>query len=437
MSEHLDAQSVATLLASDDAMERGRVREHSRACPACRVLVDEIERAARLAAAPQPARALPDRLRNAFKDVTLDVESAESATDRLLKAGDRFDAVAAKLPKTLAVVRALTAAARDTIERDVTLAIRVGDVAIAMTGALRSVDRDLVALAKARALKEKALALRHAARYDEALATLDASDDALSDLASNEYDLAVNDLVRATIYGETERLEESIAIAERVERVSIAYADERMVNLCRFHLANIAAREENWQEAYHHYSRLLESTAFDELTRAALEQNRSQAAVKLGQHDAAAQHIEAARAIFEKLGLANEVARSNWVAARMSMNEGRFSTAVTMLRQSRESFLRHGLPEEAGLAGLDIAQCLVATGERDEARSLCRSVIEEFGRACLNRRSIEAVTLLHDHLDVAGAADVASVSEFIEALTNDPNLAMPTFFQDAGRGLPV
>jgi tetratricopeptide (TPR) repeat protein len=419
MSEHYDAQSAATLLASDDAEGRDHLRQHARACSECRRLLDGIETAAR-----PPRRALPQRLRAAIGEVSPDL-GAEDAVARLLAAGERFDAVASTLPKTLAVARAIAAAARDEIERDVTRAIQLVDVAIEMTANLGGVDKDLIALARSRALKEKALALRQAARHEDALVTLDAADDALLDLSVSEYDHAVIDLVRATIFGEIERLDESVAIAQRLEPIFAAYGDERMTNLCRFHLANIAARRGDWPEAYRVYTKIAASDGIDPVTRAQVEQNAGQAAAEFGDTPSAVAHLEIAGRMFESLAMPSEVARCEWVTGRVAINDGRQSRAIEILEPVRRAFLRLSLVEEAGLTALDITRSLLSVGSVDEARSLCFRVIEEFEGAGLSRRAIEALKMLHDHIDAANDGDVDSISDFIGALRTDPEVAMP------------
>ncbi|MHB0968947.1 MAG: hypothetical protein ACYC7A_02030 [Thermoanaerobaculia bacterium] len=424
MSEHYDAQSIATLLASDDAEARERLQTHARACSDCRRLVDGIESAARVAASTPRPRALPERLRAAIGDVAPDLR-ADDAVARLLAAGERFDAVTRTLPNTLAVARAVTTAARDEIERDIARAIRLVDVAIGITERLGGADKDLIALARSRALKEKALALRQAARHDDALDALDAADDALFDLSFSEYDHAVIDLVRATVLGEIGRQDESVAIARRVEPVFAAHGDERLVNLCRFHLANLAARRDDWRDAYRIYAALAASPAIDSVTRAQVEQNAGQAAVEFGDNDTAVSHLATAGRMFESLAMPSEVARCQWVTGRVAINEGQQSRAIAILEPVRQTFLHLSLVEEAGLTALDITRSLLSVGSIDEARGLCLSVIDEFEAAGLSRRAIEAVRLLHDHIDAANDDDIDSIADFIGALRKHPDLALP------------
>ena len=67
-----------------------------------------------------------------------------------------------------------------------------------------------------------------------------------------------------------------------------------------------------------------------------------------------------------------------------------------MLQRTRADFLGRGMPEEAGLAGLDLVEALIATGKAAEVRNLTESVLGEFRAASLNERAITALAYLRD-----------------------------------------
>jgi len=85
-----------------------------------------------------------------------------------------------------------------------------------------------------------------------------------------------------------------------------------------------------------------------------------------------------------------EIARTNWNIGVAQLSASRFESAIAVLSDARAELLRLGMPEDAGLAGVDLIEALLATNERVPARELAAMIVDEFRRAGLNERALQA-----------------------------------------------
>ena len=92
------------------------------------------------------------------------------------------------------------------------------------------------------------------------------------------------------------------------------------------------------------------------------------------------------------------VGRTQWVLARVLLGVGSYRDATPMLRGVRETFSKLHMIEEAGLAGLDLVEALIASEARSDAVLLVQAILSEFQRADLNTRAITALSYLRDLL---------------------------------------
>ncbi|PYQ60649.1 MAG: hypothetical protein DMF58_07440 [Acidobacteria bacterium] len=95
-----------------------------------------------------------------------------------------------------------------------------------------------------------------------------------------------------------------------------------------------------------------------------------------------------------------------------------------MLKSVREFFLDKCMAEEAGLAGLDVADASIALGTVDQARELVFRVLEEFTRARLNDRALTALAYLRDVLPTTPQPShvVRHVRHYLDRLRSEPTL---------------
>src|SRR5437016_4583281 len=148
----------------------------------------------------------------------------------------------------------------------------------------------------------------------------------------------------------------------------------------------------------------LEGTAWKEIGTAHRYLSEYDAALRA--YDAAHRSFAAAHALahhnarqlLNDLGLTAELNRCDWNIARVLLQTAEFGKAATMLQRVRTFFLEKGMQEEAGLAGLDLADASIAIGATDDARVLVFRVLDEFARARLNDRALTALAYLRDVL---------------------------------------
>lgn len=128
-----------------------------------------------------------------------------------------------------------------------------------------------------------------------------------------------------------------------------------------------------------------------------------------------------ARRLLEDLGMTVEVNRSEWSLARLLLVNGEFDKAISMLTRVRDFFLEKGMPEEAGLAGLDLADGWIATDHIDRARELVETIRIEFSSANLSERALTAFSYLRDVLRTTKQPQraVRHVREYLKQLRTE------------------
>jgi tetratricopeptide (TPR) repeat protein len=144
---------------------------------------------------------------------------------------------------------------------------------------------------------------------------------------------------------------------------------------------------------------------------------------ELQQPDEALACLREALALFDDLHATGEVARTAWGLGRVLLANERYTEAKSAFVGARRSLLRLMLPEEAGLAGLDLADAFLATGAVAAAVRQVEEVIDEFRAANLNGRALMALQYLSDLLPTPRArAAVRHVRTYIDELRRSPNL---------------
>jgi tetratricopeptide (TPR) repeat protein len=147
----------------------------------------------------------------------------------------------------------------------------------------------------------------------------------------------------------------------------------------------------------------------------------------LGEPAAAASAFQDALSIFSDLGFTGEIARTKGALGRISLILGRYAEARKLLTEARSVFLVLHMPEEAGLAGLELAEIFLALREDFRAMAVVEEVIAEFRRANLNGRAATALAYLRDMMSSPRAPEaVRHVRKYVETLKQEPErLFMP------------
>ncbi|HYK01815.1 MAG TPA: tetratricopeptide repeat protein [Thermoanaerobaculia bacterium] len=129
-----------------------------------------------------------------------------------------------------------------------------------------------------------------------------------------------------------------------------------------------------------------------------------------------------ARAIFTDLGAHTEVTRAAWGIGFTLLSVARYTAAIPVLRDARQQLRMLSLPEEAGIAGVDLVHAYLAVQQHNAARRLLLAVIEEFRTSGLNEGALDGLQYLHDVLPEARPETARHVRTYLSRLRDEPTL---------------
>lgn len=281
----------------------------------------------------------------------------------------------------------------------------------------------VVTEAAATAWRRVAQAAHYRSDYDAAVRALDAAD---KHLATNErlvFDRALSTFVRAIVYSDMRRFAESAELLVQCERVFRTHKDRALQGQCLLLRGMNLHRQHSLTDAATLFTRaaaILRRTSDVKSYGSALQQ-LGVTHLDLQQHSKAATALHDALAIFMDLGLHAEIARTKGVIGRVSMAMGRFEEARDVLTESRRMFLALLMPEEAGLAGLELIEIFLALDDRFRATAVTEEVLAEFIHANLNHRATTALAYLRDMIPRPCARQaVRHVKEYVSVLRFEP-----------------
>lgn len=326
---------------------------------------------------------------------------------------------------TVGVVQELSAAAGDTLAVDPVTAEALARYALVVVHSIAVAEypRTLLQSVEAEAWKELASAHRLQSKYDAALRALDAADRCVSDAPALGYDRAVLQFARSLVLNDQHQFAGANALLREAREVFASYKDRRRAGQCLLLEGMIEQRQGHFIKAsiaYQDAIVLLRET-HDIESLASAYSNLAQTHLELGELDAAVSALHDAYVIFKDLGLLTEVARVRHVLGRVSLRSEKYHVARDVFAEVRLVYLGLHMPEEAGIAGLDLAETWLALGDRDRARRLVEEVVREFSDANLGERMLAAFTYLRDVIQTPGArAAVQHVRRYVDELHQNP-----------------
>jgi tetratricopeptide (TPR) repeat protein len=278
---------------------------------------------------------------------------------------------------------------------------------------------------RGRAWRDLGVALRHVARYEEALSAYGRAEEILEGYPGLVPDRATVQFARAATLQEVNRFEESKADLARCKPVFEMYGDRRRLLLCGIQEGALLHRTGRYRDAISVYLPLLDpAQAMGDLDAlASIHNNIVHSAIELAEYALAEEHLEEAVALFTTLEAPVHAARSELARGRMLVRKGEVERGIAHLHEVRDQFLRRRIVEEAGLAGLDIVEAHLSLGAGSEAEALAREIIREFTAARLNARAITALRYLSEAIAARKASTVTvdNVREFIRTLRTRPD----------------
>lgn len=327
--------------------------------------------------------------------------------------------------RTLGFVEELLATSRGTLDEDPAASVALAQLGLVVVTTIPrdAYPRPLALQLEIAVWKELATARRFRSEYDSALRALDAADRRLDEAPALGHDRAIVQLTRAIVLREMNRLDEAASLLAASEPIFAEYGDDRLLAQCCFLGGTIDHCRGQFASAITAYERAIDALHdMDDLhTLAGAYCNLGQAQTALGRPHDAAIALQHALGILEGLGMTAEVVRTRWSLGNLLLATSQYARAATMLLAARDGFLSVGLPEEAGLAGLDVAEAWIALGKFAEAQALVERVRSEFERAHLNLRALTALSYLRDMTNTRRAAKaVQHVRRYLEELRREP-----------------
>jgi tetratricopeptide (TPR) repeat protein len=324
-------------------------------------------------------------------------------------------------------VQELTAEAAAILENDPRNSLSLAQLALAIATNIpgKAYPAPILAQLEGNAWKEIGTAHRYLGEFDASLRAYDAAKRAYGAANVYAHDDAIIDFGRAVVLVDLNRCAEAIDILKRVEPAFESFADKERLRKVKMLRAYVCTRQYRWEEARAFFESALIGLPDDDLyTRSMLYGNIGAVCTELGDFNNAVLMLHQSRQLKQDLGMPVEVNRCDWNLAKVLLQTGEFAKAVPMLRQSREFFLEKQMSEDAGLAGLDLADATIALGRLDEARILVSAVLSEFTNARQNDRALSALAYLRDVLPTISQPNkaVRHVRQYIDRLQSEPAL---------------
>jgi tetratricopeptide (TPR) repeat protein len=270
-----------------------------------------------------------------------------------------------------------------------------------------------------------AQAHHYRSNYADALRALDAAAKCLWTESGLFEERATVGLSRAMVYADLLRFDDAEILLTESEEVFDDLDNLRLYGSCLLLRGMIAYRQHRLLPAVDIFDEaaevLREAGDLPQLAKAlhGLGVVRND----LGEPASAASAFQDALSIFSDLGFTGEIARTKGALGRISLSLGRYAEARKLLTEARSVFLTLHMPEEAGLAGLELVETFIALREEFRAVAVVEEVIAEFRRANLNDRAATAVAYLREMMSSQRAREAARhVRKYVEALKHEPQL---------------
>ena len=435
MSRHYDESDLQEYLDHpESAADRAALERHLAQCDACRALLEELRAfEATLSAdavwdlagnggaieAPEPLRALAGLLAGEDRD-------AERLLAPLIASPAAFrraNVTAIAEMRTAGVVRRLCAESRVLRERQPMHALVLADAAIAICDQLsqQRYPAQLLDELRGSGWYERANVLRYLGRYPEALDALAIASRAFSRAPVPFFSAAMVDYTRAVIFAETERLDDSLRLARKSARVFRQFGDDerfvhaKMVEACvRFHQNRFADARALFVAMFNVATDLGNAE-----TLARLYADVANCDIELRDFASAETHFARALSLYEATGNETGRIRTRWNLGTLRIASGDIAEGLARMREARREFEAIGARTDAALVALEMAEALLTTGNKRDAREaaeLCSGLVESFAAVGMESHALTALAWLRAAFQsgIATPDVVRHVRQYIE-----------------------
>jgi tetratricopeptide (TPR) repeat protein len=435
---HVEKEELAVYAADPDAIDAARCVEIEReiaACAECRTTFEFLAVADDDLSDPDvweplTGSATLDSMRALGARTAAEDEEAAALVQPLLDAPvlAAWSPLRSKRYLTGGVVRKLLAHAATLHEREPLDALTFADAAISIAEALPNDTYAGKAVYELRgsAWKERANALRFLGRYDEGLESLRRAERAFRTLTSPALGLASTAYVRASILLEQERYEEASEAAAVAEQAFFSLGDEERRLGALLMRGIVAFQRRELEMAIELFSRI---SHYGEAHNDALWIARSAQALgncylDAGNAAEASMQFHTALTLFRELGQRTQIIRTEWGVARLMMDGGKLDEASRRLRAVIREFASADMVTDAALAGLDLAEGLLAVGQMRQIVALAKHLFTVFIGAGMLTGALTAIAYLREAAESERLtkADIAAVRVFLRRAERQPAL---------------
>ena len=284
--------------------------------------------------------------------------------------------------KTAAVVQELRTRVRRCVEMSPRDAEVMSTMAVALAEELQGTDYPAVylPLVMGQALRDHAYVLSFQGRHAEAMAVIERAEGVLSDGAGAIYESARLKLVKSSVLSNTGAAEEAIALAREAAETFLRFGDRARYVNARITEGAVVYTAGAVQDALEIWRSVEDDPGLDDVGTIRMAHNIGLCLADLGQLDVAIGYLYRCVVQFELRGMTTERTRSRGVLGRSLLLQRKLREAIPILRQTAREFTDLGLPWDAGLVSLELAEALLVSDQPAEVPEICRTAIADFTR---------------------------------------------------------
>lgn len=278
------------------------------------------------------------------------------------------------------------------------------------------------------ARRQRAYALFYTGNFADALIETDRADAHFASCAVDAYERARSGIVRAIVLRALERWTEGLEAARESVRVFAEFADLDRGASARLAEAHLLFSRRDFEQAVtllHEQEALLQGSDHVE-THARILMNLGYGYWQLGKIADSLNYYDAASEILVGIGIETEALRVRWGVATMLADGGYREEALGRLREIASEFERRGMASEAALAGLGIAELLIANQKFAEVDAICQRAMRSFEQAGMSysARALTALAYMRETARNRSATPeiVRHVRDYIRRLPADEHL---------------
>lgn len=277
------------------------------------------------------------------------------------------------------------------------------EIAAKLTNLPKSTKRMLLGTA----MREVANAERYLGNFKTALRLLDEAEKLFDGTPSSDpHDIARVQLIRATIFMKSDRLEEGIVEARKASPVFAEYGDEARRLSSEMVEASCLFFSNHVSESIEAFERVIALSREAGDTRMLVRglHNCANARVGAGELDRAERYYIEALALYDEFNdLPTERARATWALASLVVARGNLDEGERQLSSSRIDLAKLGLTNDAALATLEWAEVCLALGRPKGVAEATRKIVMVFADEGMQRHAKHALSVLEEAI-AAGRA---------------------------------